>query len=44
MAPSAMAGALRRKIKEIEPARSVFDIIPLEEHVNDAFADCAPSF
>jgi len=36
--PSAMAGALRRKVKEIEPARSVFDIVPLEEHLNDAFA------
>jgi putative ABC transport system permease protein len=39
MEPSAMAGALRRKIKEIEPARSVFDVIPLEEHLNDAFAE-----
>jgi putative ABC transport system permease protein len=37
--PTAMAGVLRRKIKEIEPARSVFDIIPLEEHLNDAFGE-----
>ena len=37
--PTAMAGTLRRKIKEIEPARSVFDIIPLEEHLNDAFGE-----
>jgi putative ABC transport system permease protein len=36
---SAMAGALRQKIHEIEPARSVFDIVPLEEHLNDAFAE-----
>ena len=34
-----MAGVLRRKIKEIEPARSVFDIIPLEEHLNDTFGE-----
>ena len=39
MDPRAMAGALRRKIKEIEPARSVFDIIPLEEHLNNAFGE-----
>ena len=37
--PTAMAGTLRRKVKEIEPARSVFDIIPLEEHLNDAFGE-----
>lgn len=37
--PTAMAGVLRRKIKEIEPARSVFDIIPLEEHLNDTFGE-----
>lgn len=37
--PTAVAGALRRKIKEIEPARSVFDIIPLEDHLSDAFAE-----
>jgi len=37
--PSAMAGALRRKIKKIEPARSVFDIVPLEERLSDAFAE-----
>jgi putative ABC transport system permease protein len=37
--PSAMVGTLRRKIHEIEPARSIFDIIPLEEHLNDAFAE-----
>ena len=37
--PTAMAGALRKKIQEIEPARSVFDILLLEEHLNDAFAE-----
>ena len=37
--PMAMAATLRRKIHEIEPGRSVFDIMPLEEHLGDAFAD-----
>jgi putative ABC transport system permease protein len=37
--PKAMAETLRRKIKEIEPARSVFDVVPLEAHLNDAFAE-----
>jgi putative ABC transport system permease protein len=37
--PTAMASALRSKIKQIEPARSVFDVMPLEEHVNDAFSE-----
>jgi putative ABC transport system permease protein len=37
--PAAMAETLRRKIHEIEPARSVFDITPLEEHLSEAFAE-----
>jgi putative ABC transport system permease protein len=37
-APMAMADTLRRKIREIEPRRSVFDITPLEEHISEAFA------
>jgi len=37
--PMAMTETLRRKIHEIEPGRSVFDIMPLEEHLGDAFAD-----
>ncbi len=37
--PMAMAQAVRRKIHEIEPARSVFDIMPLTDHLSDAFAD-----
>lgn len=36
--PMAMAGTLRNKIHQIEPARSVFDISPLEEHLSDNFA------
>ncbi len=37
--PTAMAGTLRQKIQEIEPARSVFDITPLEDHIDNAFAE-----
>jgi len=37
--PMTMAGTLRRKIHEIEPRRSVFDISPLEERISDAFAE-----
>jgi putative ABC transport system permease protein len=35
----AMAKTLRQKIREIEPARSVFDITPLEARIDDAFAE-----
>jgi putative ABC transport system permease protein len=37
--PVAMAGTLRQKVHEIEPARSVYDITPLEEHIDEAFAE-----
>jgi putative ABC transport system permease protein len=37
--PMAMAEALRRKIHSIEPARSAFDISPLEQHLSDSFAE-----
>jgi putative ABC transport system permease protein len=37
--PSAMAQTLRRKIHEIEPSRSVFDMVPLEQHLYDAFGE-----
>jgi len=37
--PMAMAETIRRKIHQIEPGRSVFDIMPLEEHLGDAFAE-----
>jgi putative ABC transport system permease protein len=30
---------VRQKIHDIEPARSVFDITPLEEHIDEAFAE-----
>jgi putative ABC transport system permease protein len=35
----AMAETLRRKIHRMEPARSVFDISPLEQHLSDHFAE-----
>jgi len=38
-APMAMAETLRRKIHEIEPLRSVFDVMPLDQHLDENFAD-----
>ncbi|HLH44109.1 MAG TPA: ABC transporter permease [Bryobacteraceae bacterium] len=38
-APSAMDETIRRRIHEIEPLRSVYGIMPLEEHFTDAFAE-----
>lgn len=38
-APMTMAQTLRQKIHEIEPGRSVFDITPLSDHLDDAFAE-----
>jgi hypothetical protein len=42
--PAAIAGTVRRKMKELEPARAVFGLTPLEEHLNDAYREngCAP--
>ncbi len=37
--PTAMAGTIRQKIHQIEPERSVFNISPLAEHLDDAFAE-----
>jgi predicted permease len=37
--PMAMAEAIRRKIHEIEPARSVFDVKTLEEHLSDSVGE-----
>ena len=37
--PMAMAETIRKKIHEIEPARSVFDFTPLESHLSDAFSE-----
>jgi putative ABC transport system permease protein len=35
----AMADLLRRRIREIEPGRSVFDVMPLTEHLSENFAE-----
>ncbi|MBA0088455.1 MAG: FtsX-like permease family protein, partial [Acidobacteria bacterium Pan2503] len=37
--PMSLAETLRRKVHEIEPARSVFDVAPLEEHLGEAFGE-----
>jgi putative ABC transport system permease protein len=37
--PAAMAETVRRKIKEIEPARSVFDIAPLDDRLGEAYSE-----
>ncbi len=37
--PSAMIGTIRRKLREIEPARSVFDLAPLTDKLDDAVAE-----
>ena len=37
--PLAMSETIRQKVHEIEPARSVFGISPLEEHINATFAE-----
>ncbi len=37
--PMGLANALRRKIHRIEPARSVFDIMPLTHHLSESNAE-----
>lgn len=37
--PAAMAETIRREIHEVEPNRSVFEIMPLEQHLDDAFSE-----
>jgi putative ABC transport system permease protein len=37
--PSAMAETVRRKIHELEPLRSVYDVTPLSGHISDAYAE-----
>jgi putative ABC transport system permease protein len=37
-APTTMAGAIRRKLREVDSTRSVYDLAPLEERLNEAFA------
>jgi putative ABC transport system permease protein len=37
--PMALADTLRRAILQVEPTRSAFDLMPLEAHISDAFAE-----
>jgi putative ABC transport system permease protein len=37
--PAAMANTLRLALREIEPSRAVFDIVPLDEHLSEAFSE-----
>jgi predicted permease len=37
--PLAMAATLRRTIHKLDPARSVYDVTPLEEHLYDDFSE-----
>jgi putative ABC transport system permease protein len=37
--PMTMAETIRQQIHQIEPARSVFDVIPLQERLGQAFAE-----
>jgi putative ABC transport system permease protein len=37
--PMMMADTLRRAILQVEPSRSVFDLMPLQAHLSDAFAE-----
>jgi len=38
-APATMGETIRRRIQQIEPTRSVFDVAPLEQHFSDALAE-----
>ena len=37
--PMSLAQAVRRKLHELEPQRSVFDLTPLTDHISDAYAE-----
>jgi putative ABC transport system permease protein len=37
--PKSMAEVIRRKIHELEPRRSVYDLTPLGDHISDAYAE-----
>jgi putative ABC transport system permease protein len=38
-APAALANAVRERIHEVDPARAVYDLAPLREHLNESFAE-----
>jgi putative ABC transport system permease protein len=37
--PAAVAGAVRQRIRELEPLRSVYDIMPLDDRIGEAYAE-----
>jgi putative ABC transport system permease protein len=37
--PAAMAETIRRKIHEVQPRRSVYDVTPLASHISDAYGE-----
>ncbi|HTM25637.1 MAG TPA: ABC transporter permease [Vicinamibacterales bacterium] len=37
--PMGMAETIRRKIQEIEPRRSVYELMPLDQHLDDTFSE-----
>lgn len=37
--PMSMAGTVRKKLAQIEPGRSVFDISPLTDHLSESFSE-----
>jgi putative ABC transport system permease protein len=37
--PMSVAAAVRRRMKEVEPLRAVYDIAPLEQRLGEAFSD-----
>jgi putative ABC transport system permease protein len=37
--PLAMAETIRRKVHELEPRRSVYDLTPLTDHISDAYTE-----
>jgi len=37
--PNSMAGTIRRKIRDLEPQRSIYDLSPLTDHISDAYAE-----
>jgi putative ABC transport system permease protein len=37
--PMALRESIRRKLHEVDPARSVYEVLPLKAHLSDAFAE-----
>jgi len=37
--PKTMVETIRRKVHELEPMRSVYDLTPLSDHISDAYAE-----